>query len=453
MNFVTPTRRRFRSRLSIAILSLLFVSVALVTTRSAAVPPAGPPQGSQATFRDFNGVNHFVISKNAQAMGLGWVRQDFDWRKIEKQKGQWDWTEPDSLVRLAQAQNVGFLPTLLHTPGWARTQGPPKNPPDVAPPDRVQDWEDFVEHVVARYSAAPYNLRYFQVWNEPTLQASFWRGKTNTDYIDLIYLPAAKIIRRHGCYVVFGGWPASNSLQELASILNYRNAIQWTDIVDVHYRSAADWQQLYNTWVATGKCRGVWQTETGFSPAPDFITGVYNRLLFMSLQWGWKNPDAYKLFYYAAWGSGSDGEKCLTKTGAGGQLVLSHNGVRLAVMNNLLGGGSLAPYTQFSASPSLPVLGTGGTGWTVGYRVGQNRVVIAFFVVPAAVQGHPAIPFTLSLPERPSSVQLVSPTGSQHWNLPSQYRGGRLQVAVPLRSGVDECPQCVAIAGYLVVDQ
>ena len=79
-------------------------------------------------------------------------------------------------------------------------------------------------------------------------------------------------------------------------------------------------------------------------------------------------------------------------------------------------------------------------------------MVIVFFLSRAAAGNRPSVSFTISLPGRPPHVELVSPTGS-HWELPSQYGGGRLQVAAPLRTGVDVCPQCGWIEGYLVVDQ
>ncbi len=159
----------------------------------------------------------------------------------------------------------------------------------LSPPKHVEDWVDFVERVLARYSRPPFNLRYFQVWNEPTRQAGFWTG-THHEFIDKIYLPAAKIIRPHNCYVVFGGWPLSNSLEELDETLAYQGAWQWTDILDVHYRDVFAWQHLYDKWVKTGKCRGIWQTEIGFTDDPKYLPNLYLWVLHWALQSGWKDP-------------------------------------------------------------------------------------------------------------------------------------------------------------------
>lgn len=87
------------------------------------------------------------------------------------------------------------------------------------PTQNVTEWELYVDAVVSHY-LPKYNISYYQIWNEPTTQAGFWHGANNSAFVPQVYLPAAKIVRARGGRVVFGGWPASNSIDEFNQILN-----------------------------------------------------------------------------------------------------------------------------------------------------------------------------------------------------------------------------------------
>lgn len=86
----------------------------------------------------------------------------------------------------------------------------------------LTDWLTYVDAVVSHY-LPHFNLTHYQVWNEPTREAGFWHGVNNSAWVTQVYLPAAQRIRARGGKVVFGGWPASNSLAELDMILNTNN--------------------------------------------------------------------------------------------------------------------------------------------------------------------------------------------------------------------------------------
>lgn len=335
----------------------------------------------------------------AANLGIGWIREGFYWNNIEHKRGVWDWQATDQAVLGAHAEDLQILPLLAYTASWdASTSNS-----DVSPPKNVADWDEYVERVVARYSAPPFNLRYFQIWNEPTRKAGFWTG-TDQDFVDKVYLPAAEIVRRHHCYVVFGGWPASNSLQEFDNVLEYHDAWRWTDFLDIHYEGLPDWQYLYDRWVKTGKCKGVWETELGFTNAPDFIPETYLPMLHWSLLAGWKNPNAYKLFWYAAWGAGADGPNCLTQTDPNGKVVLSDQGNKLAVLNKLLGSGPLTVYSDYKITP-LP-----SNSSVFGFRCG-GRVVVAMLLSKQTLLEDQNISLRIPVRNKPSMISLVDGDG------------------------------------------
>lgn len=354
---------------------------------------------SQCYFRNFNGSVYRAGAEITKQTGLGWAREQFFWSRIDPKPGEWRWDDTDQTVLGAKRDGVVVLPDLAYDTAWDVSI--PGN--GFSPPQRVSDWEDFVEHVVARYSAPPFNLRYFQIWNEPTRQAGFWTG-TDQEFIDKIYLPAAKIIRRHHCYVVFGGWPASNSLQEFDSLLEYHDAWRWTDFLDIHYEGLPYWVALYNRWIKTGKCRGVWETEIS-STNPDYIPLTYLPMLHWSLEKGWNHADEFKLFWYAAWGAGSNARECLSTTDEKGKIVLTIQGQRLSVIAQALETGPLETFADFTTSGLPP------DKVTLGFKNGSRKVIALMFAKTTAV--HPKrISVKTSFPQKPGHISFVREDGT-----------------------------------------
>ncbi len=427
---------------------LLAVAALLLMARKPHARPkpatlASGASGHGLTFRNFNGVCNLPAPEVVQQLGLGWTRADFSWGGIEPEKGKWIWDRTDQLVQTAHAESLEILPILDYTAAWAEAvEGQ-----QVGPPRHVEDWEDYVDHVVARYSRPPFSLRYFQVWNEPTREAGFWRGPSNRDFIDTVYLPAAKIVRRYNARVVFSGWPHSNSLAELDGLLGSHDAWRSTDILDVHYFGGSAWQHLYDYWLLAGKCSGIWQTEVGFTENPDYLPNAYLRALNWALRSGWNDPDQYKVFWYANWGAGPDADKCLTKTDHG-KIALTENGRRLAAINDALGGGVLAPFAEFATTPPLAPTLDESRPTALGFKVGGDRTVIALLLDKVGYQNYSSISARASLGWRPRRVEVVTASG-QRRPLEAVYKAGGVEVRVPLKSMGDDCGHCAWIVAYL----
>ena len=402
-----------------------------------------PSPSSDPTFRDFNGAVYLSSPEIDKQLGIGWTRQDFSWSSIEPEKGKWSWDKSDQFVQGAHAQSVEVLPILAFTAPWAGQQ--------FSPPNHVEDWEDYVEHVVARYSQPPFNLRYFQIWNEPTREAGFWTG-SDQQFIDLIYLRAAKIIHRHQCRVVFGGWPMNGGLPRLNSLLAYHDSWRLTDIVDVHYYGNAAWPPLHDQWVTTGKFQGVWQTEVGFVADTDYLPGLYLWGPYWALESGWTDPNQYKVFWYGIGGTGRDANLCLSTLDSSGKNVLTENGRRLAAINDVLGAGRLALFTQFTTTPALGSGRVEARPMALGFKVDDNRVVIALLLDRATCQRNPSIQVSATLDAKPSRVDLVTVDG-EHKALSSNYASGRLDVVVPLKLAGQDVTSSKQTFAYLELDR
>lgn len=101
--------------------------------------------------------------------GASWVRRNgVDWDLVEPIKGTRDWGALAGMEsELINAQENGLEPILivLGTPEWARKYpdyrcGPIKQ-------EELGTFASFVGELVARYSLPPYNVKYWEIWNEP----------------------------------------------------------------------------------------------------------------------------------------------------------------------------------------------------------------------------------------------------------------------------------------------
>jgi len=105
--------------------------------------------------------------------GFGTIRQEFPWEDIEiSAKGDfWDhrwnvsaWAKYDRIVEMANERGIQVIARLDNPPAWARSGD--RGQSIQGPPDRLEDFGDFVEAVVRRYRG---KVRYYQIWNEPNL--------------------------------------------------------------------------------------------------------------------------------------------------------------------------------------------------------------------------------------------------------------------------------------------
>jgi hypothetical protein len=121
--------------------------------------------------------------------GFGWIRQQFPWSSIEPvSKGGFvdrvmfvdTWAVYDSIVDLAEANGLKVIARLDTSPPWAR----PGNDWPHTPPDRLEDFGDFVELVARRYKG---RVKHYQIWNEPNLAIEWGRQPVDaTGYARLL---------------------------------------------------------------------------------------------------------------------------------------------------------------------------------------------------------------------------------------------------------------------------
>ena len=149
---------------------------------SATTPtPPAPPRTIPHTDLNPYGANFFLqweaepwkVEKTlemAGEAGLGWVKQHFPWEDLELKKGvYWNdklnistWDKYDRIVDLANQHGLQIIARLDRPPDWTRQDNRYKE----RPPDRFEDYGDFVYAVVSHYKG---RIRYYQIWNEPNI--------------------------------------------------------------------------------------------------------------------------------------------------------------------------------------------------------------------------------------------------------------------------------------------
>jgi len=127
--------------------------------------------------------------------GFHWIRQSFPWEDIEIHgKGDFEdrrhephrsaWEKYDHIVSLAERYNLEIIARLSSPPAWSRADGDARG--TYAPPDRLEDFGDYVYTVVSRYRG---RIRYYQIWNEPNIYPEWGEQPVDPEaYTELLCL-------------------------------------------------------------------------------------------------------------------------------------------------------------------------------------------------------------------------------------------------------------------------
>jgi len=153
-------------------------------------PPANPLQTVPGI--ELDSINSSALDLVVQA-GAYWVRRNaLQWSMIEPAEGDRNWEAASALeAELEAASKKGLQMILIvnSTPGWAqKTPGFFCGP---VAPEKLAAFSRFLADAVKRYSAPPYNVKYWELGNEPDIDPSFvppdslygcWGDKTDVFY-------------------------------------------------------------------------------------------------------------------------------------------------------------------------------------------------------------------------------------------------------------------------------
>ena len=166
-------------------------SPASVATATLSVPTATPmiPEIGVSGL-EIHGMDGLPLAGQA---GLSWLRRNgLLWSEVEPEQGQRQWDRVAYLEGELQAYFSGGYQTILvvrSTPGWA--QELPGIPCGPIAEESLQAFASFMADAVERYSQPPYNVHYYELWNEPDVDADLipgdsqygcWGDSDDTEY-------------------------------------------------------------------------------------------------------------------------------------------------------------------------------------------------------------------------------------------------------------------------------
>jgi hypothetical protein len=284
--------------------------------------PAGDVAQATATRGVGYGANVFIYGEadttardlaKLNDAGLGWQKSLFQWRWIEIQKGTFNWVEADRVVQASNEAGIKILARLDAPPRWARRSGSLDGPPD-----RYEDFADFVRTFVDRYKPdSPYGtVAAVQLWNEPNLTREWgWQPisrQSAADYVrllclsnaaakraspetvtvtgslsptgtrsqeamdDVVYLTWMYDVGARGCFDVLGAHGAGYKAPPWASPQEIATRPEWGYHPSFGFRRV---EQLRDVMVANGDTqRQVWLTEFGWTSDPSNPTYAWHRV-------------------------------------------------------------------------------------------------------------------------------------------------------------------------------
>jgi hypothetical protein len=221
--------------------TLLFLaSLAAVAAQAADLPDLVLPQGV--------GVNiHFTrgherdLDLIARA-GFKFIRMDFGWAGIERQKGEYNWADYDELTANLEKRGLRAIYILDYSNPLYEETVVSKNPitgqehKDVASPQHPESVAAFARWAAAAAQHFAVRRIIWEIWNEPNI--TFWKPKPDVQQYATLALATAKAVHAADSHATIIGPATSevpvNFLEELFAA----GMLAQLDAVSVHpYRS------------------------------------------------------------------------------------------------------------------------------------------------------------------------------------------------------------------------
>ena len=102
-----------------------------------------------------------------KALGVSWVRFDFDWSVMQPTRTSYRTAGHDAAVAALGKAGIKVLGIIDYTPAWANGGQASK----YYPPTNPKTFADFAAFLASRYG--PMGVKTWEIWNEPNL-GSFW---------------------------------------------------------------------------------------------------------------------------------------------------------------------------------------------------------------------------------------------------------------------------------------
>jgi len=187
----------------------------------------GAPASAKQDYR--LGINHGGHFELFEKAGLGWTRLDFNRDSIERQPGQFDWSQQDQQVADVAEHGVKLMPILDYQAAWEKEEqhGP-------ATEEERAGFARYAQETAKHFKG---RIEAWEVWNEPNI--GFWKPEPNArDYALLLKAVYPAIKSADPNALVVGGALAGTDPDFVREMCSY-GAADYMDVLSIHpYRYA-----------------------------------------------------------------------------------------------------------------------------------------------------------------------------------------------------------------------
>ena len=178
------------------------VPAVLIFFGSCSSTPITAFSGNRVIPDDFTGVIHGSTNteeENAYLdyLGVKWILQTFNWSKIERKQGQWNFETFDILVDNLNAEGIKVLGVLAYDTKWLNAEGSAE---DNITARELPYFLEYVKKTVGHYKG---RVDAWCIWNEPN-SSRFWKG-SREDFFELTRHTAVAIREVDSDVKILGG--------------------------------------------------------------------------------------------------------------------------------------------------------------------------------------------------------------------------------------------------------
>ncbi|MGJ3240201.1 MAG: cellulase family glycosylhydrolase [Anaerolineae bacterium] len=175
-----------------------------------------------------------------RVLNFSYIKQTFPWRELEPRPDEWDFTQSDRIVALAEQWALQLVVRLGQSPDWASGLSSIDDDAHDAPPLELDDWAAYCATIAERYQG---RIVAYQIWNEPNLQREWGEQAPDpTAYVDLLARcsdaireadPQAIVISA-GLSPTGGPMPIAMPDDQYLDAMYQADFQQYVDVVGVH---------------------------------------------------------------------------------------------------------------------------------------------------------------------------------------------------------------------------
>src|SRR5256885_2752188 len=147
-----------RGRIRFLPAALLALAIAGCMGLTHVAPPPNLSAGATSKIAQRFGMHMHDAIHHWPSVAFGYWRvwdAGVSWPQVETSRGSFNFALLDQYVTLSEQHSVKMIYVLGNTPQWASSNpnhvGTQELPGATAPPNNIQDWQDYVRAVVTRY--------------------------------------------------------------------------------------------------------------------------------------------------------------------------------------------------------------------------------------------------------------------------------------------------------------